>query len=72
MNCMVFGQLTARDNLQDLIVGLDAHKAKSYHMGFGSNVTSPTLAKFNIRRNFKMYEEFACQLIDCARKVCVY
>lgn len=71
MLCMVFGQLTGRDSLRDLIVALDAHKGKSYHMGFGLNVTRPTLARANIRRNYKLYEEFACHLINYARKVCV-
>jgi hypothetical protein len=71
MLCMVFGQLTARDSLRDLIVALDAHKAKSYHLGFGLNVTRPTLARANIHRNYKLYEEFACHLIDYARRVCV-
>lgn len=71
MLCMVFGQLTNRDSLRDLIVAIDAHKAKSYHLGLGSNVTLSTLAKANIRRNYKIYEEFACHLIEYARRVCV-
>ena len=71
MLCMVFGQLTNRDSLRDLIVAIDAHKAKSYHLGLGSNVALSTLAKANIRRNCKIYEEFACHLIDYARRVCV-
>lgn len=71
MLCMVFGQLTNRDSLRDLIVTIDAHKAKSYHLGLGSNVALSTLAKANIRRNYKIYEEFACHLIDYARRVCV-
>lgn len=54
MLCMVFGQLTTRDSLRDLIVALDAHKAKSYHLGLGSDVTRPTLARANIRRNCKL------------------
>ncbi len=70
MLCMVFGQLTNRDSLRDLIVALDAHKAKSYHLGLGPNIALSTLAKANIRRNFKIYEEFACHLIDYARRVC--
>ena len=70
MLCMVFGQITNRDSLRDLIVALDAHKAKSYHLGLGSNIALSTLAKANIRRNFKIYEEFACHLIDYARRVC--
>jgi len=71
MLCMVFGQLTNRDSLRDLIVAINAHKAKSYHLGLGSNVALSTLAKANIRRNYKIYEEFACHLIDHARRVCV-
>ncbi len=71
MFCMVFGQLTNRDSLRDLIVALNAHKAKSYHLGLGSNVALSTLAKANIRRNYKIFEEFACHLIDYARSVCV-
>ena len=70
MLCMIFGQLTARDSLRDLIVAIDAHKAKSYHLGLGLNVSRPTLATANIRRPYKIYEEFACHLIDYARRVC--
>jgi len=70
MLCMVFGQLTNRESLRDLIVALDAHKAKSYHLGLGSSVNLPTLARANIRRNYRIYEEFAYHLIDYARRVC--
>jgi hypothetical protein len=70
MLCMVFGQLTNRDSLRDLIVALDAHKAKSYHLGLGLGVNLSTLARANIRRNYRICEEFAYHLIDYARKVC--
>lgn len=70
MLCMIFGQLTNRDSLRDLIVALGAHRAKSYHLGFGSQVTLPTLARANIRRDFRIYEEFAYLLIDHARRIC--
>lgn len=32
--CMLFGQLTNRDSLRDLIVTLEAHSKKSYHLGW--------------------------------------
>jgi len=48
MLCMVFGQLTNRNSLRDLIVALETHKAKSYHLGFGSTVTRPTLVRASI------------------------
>jgi IS4 transposase len=65
---MVFGQLTNRDSLRDLIVIIDAHSKKSYHLGFGKSVTRSNLAKANEKRSNKIFEEFAYYLIDIARK----
>lgn len=66
--CMVFGQLTNRNSLRDLIVILDAHGNKTYHLGFGKSVTKSNLAKANEKRNSKIFEEFAYYLIDIAQK----
>jgi hypothetical protein len=66
--CMVFGQLTNRDSLRDLIVIIDAHSKKSYHLGFGKSVTRSNLAKANEKRSNKIFEEFAYYLIAIARK----
>ncbi len=66
--CMIFGQLTNRNSLRDLIVILDAHSNKTYHLGFGKSVTKSNLAKANERRNSKIFEEFAYYLIDIAQK----
>lgn len=66
--CMIFGQLTNRDSLRDLIVAIEAHSLKSYHLGFGKKVTRSNLAKANQRRNCKIFEDFAYQLIDIARR----
>lgn len=68
MLCMVFGQLTSRESLRDLIVVIDAHKKKTYHLGFGKSVTRSNLAKANEKRDFKIFEEFAYYLIGIARK----
>ena len=65
--CMVFGQLANRDSLRDLIVAIEAHKQKAYHLGFGKNVTRSNLSKANEKRNFKIFEEFAYYIIDVAR-----
>ena len=65
---MVFGQLTNRDSLRDLIVVIDAHCNKCYHLGFGKSVTRSNLAKANEKRNCKIFEGFAYYLIDLARK----
>lgn len=66
--CMVFGQLTNRNSLRDLIVILDAHSNKTYHLGFGKSVTKSNLAKANEKRNSKIFEEFAYFLIDIAQE----
>jgi hypothetical protein len=66
--CMLFGQLTNRDSLRDLMVALDAHSSKSYHLGFGKSVTRSNLAKANEVRNCKIFEEFAYHLFAIARK----
>jgi hypothetical protein len=66
--CMLFGQLTSRDSLRDLIITLEAHSKKSYHLGLGKSVTRSNLAKANENRNSKIFEEFAYHLIAIARQ----
>ncbi len=68
MLCMIFGQLTNRDSLRDLIVAIEAHSRKTYHLGLGKRVTRSNLAKANEKRDYKIFEEFAYHLIDLARK----
>jgi len=61
-------KLTNRNSLRDLIVILDAHSNKTYHLGFGKSVTRSNLAKANEKRNSKIFEEFAYFLIDVAQE----
>lgn len=70
MLCMVFGQLTARDSMRDLMLSLEAHQLKYYHLGFGSTVSRRNLGTANERRNYKIFEEFAYVLIEEARRSC--
>jgi hypothetical protein len=65
---MMFGQLTNRDSLRDLIVAIDAHSQKGYHLGFGKSVTRSNLSKVNEKRDSKIFEDYAYYLIDIARK----
>jgi len=68
MLCMIFGQLTNRDSLRDLIVAIDAHSRKTYHLGFGKSVTRSNLAKANENRSSKIFEEYAYHLIAVSRR----
>jgi hypothetical protein len=65
--CMIFGQLSARESLRDLIIVIEVHQLKSYHLGFGKNVTRSNLSKANEKRNYKIFEEFANHLILIAQ-----
>jgi hypothetical protein len=71
MLCMMFGQLSSRESLGDLVLTINAHPAKLYHLGFGKGVSKTNLAKANEQRNYLIYEEFAKMLISEARKVCL-
>ena len=69
---MMFGQLSNRDSLRDLISIISAHSNKAYHLGFGKNVTRSNLAKVNERREPRIFEEFAYHMIDIARRKRIY
>lgn len=70
MMCMMFGQISNRDSLRDLMVCIEAHPGKYYHMGFGKNVSRSNLANANEKRDYRIYEQFAYELIAFARKTC--
>ena len=65
--CMAFAQLTHRESLRDIEIGLRAHGGKLYHMGIRGNVSRNTLANANKQRDWRIYAEFAQELIRIAR-----
>ena len=48
---LMFGQLSNRESLRDLIVALEAHHSKCYHLGMGKNVSKSSLARVNPNRS---------------------
>ena len=67
--CMAFAQLTYRESLRDIECCLRAMKDKLYHMGISGNISRSTLADANEKRDWRIYSDFALQLIDQARKL---
>ena len=59
---MMFGQLAKCESLRDLIVALEAHWRKLYHLGMGKSVTRSNLAKANEQRDYRIFEDFAYHL----------
>ena len=65
---MMFGQLSNRESLRDLIVSLEAHTGKLYHLGIGKSVTRSNLSKANEQRDYRIFQEYATFMIAEARK----
>ncbi|UUV21789.1 DUF4372 domain-containing protein [Paenimyroides aestuarii] len=64
---LMFGQLSNRESLRDLINALDAHHSKCYHLGMGKNVSRSSLARANQDRDYRIFEEYAYYLVSQAR-----
>ena len=67
--CMAFAQLTFRESLRDIETCLRAHSAKLYHLGIRGGVARSTLADANETRDWRIYQDFALNLIRVARKL---
>jgi hypothetical protein len=65
---LMFGQLSNRESLRDLIVALDAHHSKCYHLGMGKNVSKSSLARANQDRDYHIFEEYAYHPVNEARQ----
>ena len=65
---LIFGQLSNRESLRDLIIAIEAHYQKCYHLGLGKHVTGSNLAKANTNRDYRIFEEYAYYLVSEARR----
>ena len=64
---MAIAQLTRRESLRDLVVCLQSHSDKLYHLGLCGGIYRNTLAKANEKRDWRMYADYAQRLIALAR-----
>lgn len=65
---LMFGQLSNRESLRDVVLATQALAPKAYALGFGKFVTRSNLSKANNNRDYRVFEEFAYQVIAEARK----
>jgi len=65
---LMFGQLSNRESLRDLIIALEAHNSKCYHLGMGRSISRSSLARANQDRDNKIFEEYAYCLVNEARQ----
>lgn len=67
---LLFGQLSNREGLRDLIVSITPFKSAFHHLGFGKNVSRSNLSKANEIREVKIFQEFADKMVSIARETC--
>ena len=65
---LLFGQLSNREGLRDLIVTITPFKSAFHHLGFGKNVSRSNLSKANEIREVKIFQEFADKMVSIARE----
>lgn len=65
---LMFGQLSNRESLRDLVLATQAHAGKAYHLGFGKHASRSTLADANSKRDYRIFEEFAYKVVAEARR----
>ena len=66
---LMFGQLCNRESLRDVIVALEAHRSKCFHLGLGRKpIAKTTLATANKNRDYRIFEEFAFYMMTQARE----
>jgi hypothetical protein len=65
--CLCFGQLTFRESTRSIILCLNVHPKKLYHLGFPSCIKLSTLCDANEQRDWRIYEAFGQVLIARAR-----
>ena len=65
--CMMFGQLTHRESINEIITCLTAHKSAAYHLGIKQVVVVSTLTRANEQRDWRIYADFASYLLSITR-----
>lgn len=65
---LLYGQLSNREGLRDLIVSITPFKSAFHHLGFGKNVSRSNLGKANEIREAKIFQEFADKMVSIARE----
>jgi hypothetical protein len=63
----MFGQLSNRNSLSDLVLCLQTQKAKWYHLGIGTSISKSNLAYANEKRDWRIFADFAYLTIAKSR-----
>lgn len=65
---LIFGQLSRSATLRNVVIVLQAHSEKLYHLGIGKHLSRSNLSKANEQRDYHIFEDFAYYMIERARQ----
>lgn len=65
---LMYGQLSNRESLRDVVFATQALEDKAYRLGFGKYVSRSTLADANNKWDYHIFEQFAYHTVAAARK----
>ena len=54
---LMFGQLSNRESMHDLIIAIKTHHQKRYHLGLGKHMTRSNLSQANPHRDYRILVE---------------
>jgi hypothetical protein len=67
---MMFGQLANLKSFRGIVICLNAHREKLYHLGFGTKkLILSTFTRANEKRDWRIYRDLTQVLIERARKL---
>ena len=64
---LMYGQLSNRESLRDVVFATQALEDKAYRLGFGKYVSRSTLADANNKWDYHIFEQFAYHTVAAAR-----
>ena len=65
---LMYGQLSNRESLRDVVFAAQVLEDKAYRFGFGKNVSKSTPADANNKRDYHIFEQFAYHTVAEARE----
>ena len=65
---LLYSQITNKDSLREIVLSLNAHKNKWYHLGF-KGVKRSTLSDSMEKRSYKIFEELFYSLLEKCKRV---
>lgn len=61
---LIYGQLSNRESFRDVVLATKALAGRSDQLGFGKYASKSTVVNANNKRDYRIFEEFAYQVVE--------